>query len=37
MPDSTQPVALTAVGAATPALVKFDPTSDKARWNFRKP
>ncbi len=29
--------ALTAVGASTPSLVKFDPDSDKARWNFKKP
>jgi arabinan endo-1,5-alpha-L-arabinosidase len=37
MPGSTEPVALTAVGASTPTLAKFDPKSDKARWNFRKP
>jgi arabinan endo-1,5-alpha-L-arabinosidase len=37
MPNSTDPVALTAVGASTPALAKFDPKGDKARWNFRKP
>ncbi len=37
MPGSGEPVALTAIGASTPALVKFDPKSDKARWNFRKP
>ena len=37
MPNSQEPVALTAVGASTPTLAKFDPKSDKARWNFRKP
>jgi arabinan endo-1,5-alpha-L-arabinosidase len=37
MPGSTEAVALTAVGASTPTLAKFDPKSDKARWNFRKP
>jgi arabinan endo-1,5-alpha-L-arabinosidase len=37
MPDSKEPVALTAVGRSTPTLARFDPTSDKARWNFRKP
>jgi len=37
MPNSKQPVALTAVGRSTPALAKFDPKSDKARWNFKKP
>jgi arabinan endo-1,5-alpha-L-arabinosidase len=37
MPNSKDPVALTAVGASTPTLAKFDPKSDKARWNFRKP
>ena len=29
--------ALTAVGASTPSLAEFDPASDKARWNFKKP
>jgi arabinan endo-1,5-alpha-L-arabinosidase len=37
MPGSKEPVALTAVGASTPTLAKFDPKSDKARWNFKKP
>ena len=37
MPDSKEPVALTAVGHSTPTLAKFDPKSDKARWNFKKP
>ena len=37
MPNSKEPVALTAVGASTPTLARFDPKSDKARWNFKKP
>jgi hypothetical protein len=34
MPNSKEPLALTAVGGSTPTLAKFDPKSDKARWNF---
>jgi arabinan endo-1,5-alpha-L-arabinosidase len=37
MPNSQEPVMLTAAGASTPTLAKFDPKSDKARWNFKKP
>jgi len=37
MPNSAAPVALIAVGASTPTLTKFDPKSDKGKWNFRKP
>jgi arabinan endo-1,5-alpha-L-arabinosidase len=37
MPNSAEPVALTAVGASTPTLARFDPKTDKGRWNFRKP
>ncbi len=37
VPNSKGPVALTAVGRSTPTLAKFDPKSDKARWNFKKP
>ena len=36
-PDSNEPLALTAVGLSTPTLAKFDPNSDKARWNFKAP
>ena len=36
-PNSKEPLALTAVGRSTPTLAKFDPKSDKARWNFKKP
>ncbi len=37
VPGHTEPLALTAVGASTPSLVKFDPSSDIAKWNFREP
>jgi len=37
VPNSSEPVALTAVGASTPTLAKFDSKSDKARWSFKKP
>ena len=37
MPNSSQSVALTAIGASSPALIKFDPKNDKAKWSFRKP
>ncbi|MGB6830734.1 MAG: family 43 glycosylhydrolase [Terracidiphilus sp.] len=37
VPGSSDPLALTAIGASTPTLAKFDPASDKARWNFQKP
>ena len=37
MPNSKEPMALTAVGGSTPTLARFDPKSDKARWNFKKP
>ena len=37
VPNSTEPLALTAVGGSTPSLAKFDPKSDKARWNLKTP
>jgi len=37
VPNSTEPLALTAVGASTPTLAKFNPQSDKSRWNFKTP
>ena len=37
VPNSREMLALTAVGLSTPTLAKFDPTSDKARWNFTAP
>jgi len=35
--DSKEPLALSAVSVSTPSLTKFDPRSDKSRWNLRKP
>ena len=35
--DRLGPVALTAVGVTTPSLAKFDPESDRGRWNLKKP
>jgi arabinan endo-1,5-alpha-L-arabinosidase len=37
MSDPNGPVVLSAIGASTPALVKFEPKSDRSRWNFRTP
>ena len=37
VPNSKEPMALTAVGGSTPTLAKFDPKSDKARWTFKRP
>jgi arabinan endo-1,5-alpha-L-arabinosidase len=37
MPNFKEPMALTAVAHSTPTLAKFDPKSDKARWNFKTP
>jgi len=37
MDKSAEPLVLTAVGHSTPTLAKFDPKSDKGKWNFRKP
>jgi arabinan endo-1,5-alpha-L-arabinosidase len=37
VPNSQEPLALTAMGLSTPTLAKFDPNSDKARWNFNSP
>ena len=34
-PKQAEPLALVAIGASTPALVKFDPASDAGRWTFR--
>ena len=35
--DTMGPLALTAVGVTTPSLARFDPGSDRGRWNFKKP
>lgn len=37
VPGSKEPVALTTLGYSTATLEKFDPKSDKARWNFKTP
>lgn len=37
MDKQKEPMVLTAVGASTATLAKFDPKSDKGRWNFKKP
>jgi len=36
-PNSKEPLALVAVGYSTPTLAKFDPTSERGRWNFKTP
>ena len=35
VPDSTEPLVLTAVGARTPTLARFNPESDNSRWDFK--
>ena len=35
--DSKEPIALSAVGSSTPTLSKFDPQSDRQRWNLKTP
>jgi arabinan endo-1,5-alpha-L-arabinosidase len=37
MSSSKDPLVLTAVAVSTPSLTRFDPKSDKGRWNFRAP
>ena len=37
VPNTKEALALTAVGASTPTLAKFDHTSDKSRWNLKTP
>jgi arabinan endo-1,5-alpha-L-arabinosidase len=37
VPNSKETLVLTAVGASTPTLAKFDPKSDNSRWNFKTP
>jgi arabinan endo-1,5-alpha-L-arabinosidase len=37
VPNSNEPLVLTAIGASTPTLSKFDPANDRSRWNFRTP
>ncbi len=35
VPNSKEPLVLTAIGNSTPTLAAFDPKSDKSRWNFK--
>jgi arabinan endo-1,5-alpha-L-arabinosidase len=35
VPNSEEHLVLTAVGNSTPTLARFDPKSDKGRWNFK--
>ena len=37
VPNSKEPLALSAVGSSMPTLRKFDPGSDRQRWNLRMP
>jgi arabinan endo-1,5-alpha-L-arabinosidase len=37
VPNSKEPMALTAAGLSTPTLAKFDVKSEKARWVFKAP
>jgi arabinan endo-1,5-alpha-L-arabinosidase len=37
VPGTKEPLVLTAVGSSTPTLAKFDPKSDKSRWNLKTP
>ena len=37
VPNSSEPLALSAVGSSMPTLAKFDPQGDRQRWNMRTP
>jgi arabinan endo-1,5-alpha-L-arabinosidase len=37
VPDSQEPLALSAVGSSMPTLARFNPESDRQRWNIRTP
>ncbi|HXE63116.1 MAG TPA: hypothetical protein VN519_06220 [Bryobacteraceae bacterium] len=37
IPNSAQPLALSAVGSSFATLSKFDPSSDKQRWMLKTP
>jgi arabinan endo-1,5-alpha-L-arabinosidase len=37
VPGSSEPLALSAVGASFPTLAKLDPASDKQRWRIKAP
>jgi arabinan endo-1,5-alpha-L-arabinosidase len=37
VPQSNEPLALSAVGSSTPTLARFHPDSDRQRWQFKTP
>ena len=37
VPNSNEPLALSAIGGRSATLAKFDPSSDKQRWLFKAP
>jgi len=37
VPNSTEPLALSAIGSSFATLSKFDPKSDKQRWQLKTP
>jgi arabinan endo-1,5-alpha-L-arabinosidase len=37
VPNVQEPLALSAVGSSMPTLAKFNPESDRQRWNLRIP
>ena len=37
VPNSKEPLALSAVGSSAPTLAKFNPDSDRQRWNIKMP
>ena len=37
VPNSVEPLALSAVGSSMPTLARFNPASDRQRWNIRTP
>lgn len=37
VPNSKEPLALSAVGSSMPTLARFNPASDRQRWNMRTP
>jgi arabinan endo-1,5-alpha-L-arabinosidase len=37
IPDSTDPLALSAAGSSMPTLARFNPDSDRQRWNLKTP
>lgn len=37
VPNTKEPLVLTAAGVSTTTLAKFDPKSDKSKWNFKIP